>query len=779
MIANFLKIALRQAWRYKEYTFINIIGLAISFACCMLIFLWLLDQWSYDKYHADFQSIQAIQAQEGGLSTPNALASALMEQVPEVEKAGRVTGDLEVLISSGFLNSFEEIQPADPEIIDIFSLPFISGNPETALDDPNSIIITEEMAKKFFPDRNALGQTLTIDQKRDFKVTGVIENIPHNSILRFDMMVHMDYVRKPFIDEGFDFDSWKFWGSRTYVKTRPGVSALDLTGKISGMVKDRHHGEEVTLTAINIADVYTRLMAPQRDMNIFLAVAIAILLTACINFINLSTAGYKTRIKEIGIRKTVGAGRTSLVVQFMGESMLLIILGFIVAVIMVECALPFFNSLFHTYLSIELFKSLKVMTAAAGIIILTGLTAGFYPSLFLSRFRPVQIIKDETGSMRNKLTLRRILVVFQFALSAVIIIGSIIVYNQVRYMKTRNVGYNKEQVINIQLRGESGDRYSVLKEELIRNPDIMAVTGATGILPYWSLSSTVHWTGMEQDQEEDIYLNFVDYDFAKTFGIEMLEGRDFDKSHVADNPGGCVINENLARKMNKDPILGSGINVWDKDRVVIGVMRNFNFEPLNYPIGPLALIMVPEKKSLLSKVNYMSIRIAPDKMQASLGYIEDVWNRVVPGHPFEFSFLDESFDAEYASLEILQNLTGSFGILAIIIACLGLFGIASFSAGQRTKEMGIRKVLGASVAGIVSLISREYIILVLTANLIAWPVAWYLMNRWLSEFAYRIDIGIGTLFTIGMLTALVALLTVGYKALQVARADPVDAIKYE
>jgi len=779
MISSIFKVAIRQAWRYKEYTFINIIGLAISFACCMLIFLWLLDQWSYDKYHPDFQSIQAIQAQEGGLSTPNALASFLEEQVPEVEKAGRVTGDLEVLISSNFLNSFEEILPADPEIIDIFSFPFISGNPKTALDDPNSIIITEEMAKKFFPHQNALGQTLTIDQKSDFKITGVIENIPHNSVLRFDMMVSMDYIRKPFIDEGFDFDSWKFWGSRTYVKTRPGVTASDLTKKISGMVKDRHHDEEVTLIAINIGDVYTRLMAPRREMNIFLAVAVAILLTACINFINLSTAGYKTRIKEIGIRKTVGAGRASLIAQFMGESMLLIIFGFIAAVIMTECALPFFNSLFHTDLSIGLFKSLKVMTAAAGIIILTGLTAGFYPSLFLSRFRPVQIIKDDTGSIRNKLTLRRILVVFQFALSAVIIIGSIIVYNQVRYMKTRDVGYNKEQVINIQLRGESGDRYRVLKEELVRNPDILAVTGATGILPYWSLSTTVHWTGMDQDQEEDIYLNFVDYDFAKTFGIEMLEGRDFDKSHVADNPGGCVINESLARKMSQDQILGSGINVWDKDRAVIGVMRDFNFEPLNYPVGPLALILIPEEKSLLSKANYMSIRIRPDNMQASLGHIEDVWNQVVPGHPFEFSFLDESFDAEYASLEILRNLTGSFGMLAIIIACLGLFGIASFSAGQRTKEMGIRKVLGASVTGIVSLISREYIILVLIANLIAWPAAWFMMNRWLSEFAYRVDIGIGTLFTIGIFTALVALLTVGFKALRVARANPVDAIKYE
>jgi len=779
MIMSYLKLAVRNLIKNRLYSLINIAGLAISFACCMLIFLWLLDQWSYDKYHPDFQSIQAIQAQEGGLSTPNALASALEEQVPEVEKAGRMTGDLEVLISSNSLNSFEEIQPADPEIIDIFSFPFIYGNPETALDQPNSIIITEEMAKKFFPHQNALEQTLTIDQKSDFKVTGVIENIPHNSVLRFDMMVHLDYIRKPFIDEGFDFDSWKFWGSRTYVKARPGVTASDLTKKISDMVKDRHHDEEVTLTAIKIGDVYTRLMAPRREMNIFLAVAIAILLTACINFINLSTAGYKTRIKEIGIRKTVGAGRASLIVQFMGESMLLIIFGFMAAVILVECALPFFNSLFHTYLSIGLFKSLKVMTAAAGIIILTGLTAGFYPSLFLSRFRPVQIIKDETGSIRNKLTLRRILVVFQFALSAVIIIGSIIVYNQVRYMKTRDVGYNKEQVINIQLRGESGDRYRVLKEELARDPDILAVTGATGILPYWSLSSTVQWTGMEQDQEEDIYLNFVDYDFAKTFGIEMLEGRDFDKGRVADNPGGCVINESLARKMNKDPILGSGINVWDKDRAVIGVMKDFNFEPLNYPIGPLALILIPEEKSLLSKVNYMSIRISPDNMRASLGYIEDVWNQVVPGHPFESSFLDESFDAEYASLEILQNLTGSFGILAIIIACLGLFGIASFSAGQRTKEMGIRKVLGASVTGIVSLISREYIILVLIANLIAWPVAWFMMNRWLNEFAYRIDIGIGTLFTIGIFTALVALLTVGFKALRVARANPVDAIKYE
>jgi putative ABC transport system permease protein len=589
----------------------------------------------------------------------------------------------------------------------------------------------------------------------------------------------MNYIRQPFVDDGFDFDSWRFWGSNTYVKARPGVTASDLTGKISGLISDRYEDEEVTLTALNIGDVYIRLSAPRRDMNIFLAVAIAILLTACINFINLSTAGYKTRIKEIGVRKTVGAGRSSLVVQFMGESMLLIIFGFAAALILMECTLPYFNSLFHTRLSLDLLNGFEVIIAAAGIIFLTGLTAGFYPSLFLSRFHPVQIIKDEPGPVRSKLNLRRILVVFQFALSAIIIIGSIIVYKQVHYMKTREVGYSKERVINIQLRGESGDKYAAIKNELVRNPDIVAVTGATGILPYWSFSTSVNWAGMEQDQEEDVYFNFVSYDFPKTFAIEMLEGRDFDEDHVADNLGGCVINETLARKMNRNPVPGSRINIWGEERVVIGVMKDFNFLPLNYPLEPLALIMIPEEKSLLSKINYMSIRVGPDDIPAAMGYIENVWNQVVPGHPFEFSFLDDKFDAEYASMEKLQNLTGSFGILAIIIACLGLFGIASFSAGQRTKEMGIRKVLGASVAGIVSLISREYIILVGISNLIAWPAAWYMMNRWLSEFAYRIDMGFEILFIIGIFSALVALLTVGYKALQVARANPVEAIKYE
>ncbi|UCC79121.1 MAG: ABC transporter permease, partial [Candidatus Zixiibacteriota bacterium] len=682
-------------------------------------------------------------------------------------------------ISSTSLNSFEEIRPADPEIIDIFSFPFIGGNPATALDNPNSIIITERMADKFFPDQNALGQTLTIDQKSDFSVTGIIENIPHNSILRFDFMVHMDYIRQPFVDDGFDFDSWNFWGTNTFVKVLPEITTANLTDKIAGMINDRYEDEEVTLTAISIGDVYMRLMAPRRDMKIFLAVAIAILLTACINFINLSTAGYKTRIKEIGIRKTVGAARSSLVVQFMGESMLLVIFGFAAALILVECTIPYFNTLFRTQLSLDLLNSLGVIMAVTGTIILTGLTAGFYPSLFLSRFRPVQIMKDETGSIRSKLTLRRILVVFQFALSAVIIIGSITVYNQVQYMKTRDVGYSKEQVINISLRGDSESKYGALKNELVRYPDILAVTGATGMLPYWSFSTRISWTGMEQGQEEDVFFNFIDYDFAKTFDIEMLDGRDFDKDLGADKQGGCVINETLARKMNRKPVLESEINIWSVNRKVIGVMKDFNYQPLNYTIEPLALIMIPEEKTLLSSINNMSIRVSPNDMRATLGYIEDVWNQVVPGYPFEFSFLDERFDAEYASMVILQNLTGSFGIMAIIVACMGLFGIASFSAGQRTKEMGIRKVLGASVAGIVSLISREYIVLVGISNLIAWPVAWYMMNRWLSEFAYRIDIGLETLFIIGIFSGLAALLTVGYKAIQVARANPVVALKHE
>jgi ABC-type antimicrobial peptide transport system permease subunit len=778
MLTAYLKIAIRNARKHKGYTFINLLGLAISFACCILICLWMINEMSYDKHYADSDRIHEILAQEAGFSTPNALAPFLQKNVPEIHWAARMMSNQAALISSNSLDSYENIMPADPTAITIFSIPFTSGDPETALSEPNSVVITEAMASKFFPDRDAMGQALTIDHKKAYTVTGVVQNTPNNSSLQFDMLVPMDYIRQPFMDDGFDFDSWQFWGSRTFVKVHPGITASALADKIADLVKDRYQDREVILGAINIGDVYLQFSEAKKNIKVFLAIAVAILVTACINFINLSTARYKTRMKEVGIRKVVGAGRRSLILQFMGESLLLVFFGCALAIMIVEATLPFFTSLFQTKLSLDLLHNIPVIVSAIGIMLLTGLITCIYPSLVLSRFHPIQVLKDRLGS-HDRLSLRRILVIFQFVVSVIIIIGSTVIYNQICHMKEWDVGYNKEQVVNIRLRGDSKSKFGALKRELLQNPDILSITGATGILPYWNLSTSANWEGLEPDKEEDIYINFADYDFTKTYGIELKEGRDFDKNVVTDRQNGCIINESLAQLMGQEVILGNRINIWDRERRVVGIMKDFNFLPLTNSIAPLAIVMTPEDESMLSKVHHMSILLSHGNLKSTIGAIEKVWNFIVPGHPFEYTFLDERFDAEYKSIDLLRNLIGSFGLLAIFIACLGLFGVASVSADQRTKEMGIRKVLGASIPRILGMISKEYIILVALSNLIAWPLAWYMMNRWLEEFAYHVDINIGTLSLIGAFTIVIAMLTVGYKAIQVAFSNPVDAIQHE
>ncbi len=742
MLRHYLKITLRNIRRHKGYTFINVAGLAISLACCMLISLWLLNEMSFDDHYPDMERIQAILS-SGHFSSSNALASYLKENVPEIQYSSRMTHGNEALVKSGSQNSYQRIVAADPDIIDILSFEFISGDPSTALTNPNSAVVTREIASKFYQDQDALGKILTLDNQNVYTVTGVVEDIPANSTVRFDLLVPMDYQRQPFVAAGFDYDSWKFWSTRTIVKGHPGVTPLAMTEKISGLVQKYYDDREVTLSAINISDVHLRFSESRKTIPVFSAIALAILAMASINFVNLSTARYRTRAKETAMRKIIGARRGALVAQFLGESAFLTFTGVFIALGLVEMVLPLFNSLFGLHLSLALFYNVPIALTGVAISAVIALATGIYPALVLSRFHPVQALRNSLDSSNRRFNLRRILVVLQFSLTAVLAIGIAIIYSQINHMKNWDVGYDQEHVININLRGESGKRFDALKNELLQNQAILAVTGGAVSLPYWDFSTTSTWDGLNPDEERDINFNFIKYDFTKTFGIELIEGRDFDESYGTDEQLGCVINETLARSMNQDPIIGSRINVWDQDRKVIGVMKDFNFQPLEDPLGPLALVMIPPGEPVFAQISALSIRINPGDIQGTLNYIEDTWNKVVPDHPFEYSFLDQEFDANYRSLEQVNNLALCFGLLAVFIAALGLFGLASFTAEQRTNEIGIRKVLGASVPSIVRMMSREYVILVGISNLVAWPLAWYIMSDWLKGFAYHVNVGIG------------------------------------
>lgn len=778
MLSNYIKITLRNIRKHKGYTFINLAGLAVSLACCLLIGLWILNEMNYDKAYPDQDRIQAILTNDYFCS-PNALAPYFEENVPEIQYAARLSFGDEVLINSGMHYSFEDLLAADPQILKILSFPFIAGDPETAMNEPNAIIISADMASRFYPGELPLGKTLTVNNEAEYIVTGVIENTPVNSSFRFDLLTSIDYQRQSVIDEGYPYEAWNFVSTRTLVKVQPNVTAEALTDKISGMIQQFNEDREVRLAAISIGDLYLRFSDTNRGIKIFSTIALGILIMACINFVNLSTARFRMRAKETGIRKIIGAGRGALMAQFLAESIVLMTIGFAFAVFLVELVLPIFNSLFQTRLSLEIINNSTAILMGIGLILITALAAGIYPAIVLSRFHPVQTVRKGLDSTNKRFTLRRVLVVFQFALTAILIIGTAIIYNQVTHMKSWDVGYNKEQVVNIRLRGESRNQYAALKNELLKNAEILSVTAGTNTLPYWQMETTVSWDGLMPDEERDVSFNYIKYDFTKTFGIELVEGRDFDENVTSDERHACLINETLARSMDRATVLGSYINFWNVEHEIVGIMKDFNFRPLTFGIQPLVLTISPPDATRFGRINMMSIRISPNDISAAMAFVEETWNKIVPQHPFEYSFLDQEFDANYRSLEQTNNLALCFGALAIFIAALGLFGLASYTAEQRTKEIGIRKVLGASINNIVRMMSKEYLVLVVVANLVAWPLAWYFMNDWLQEFAYHIEMNIGTFLLVGCFTLVIALLSVGYQALRAACTNPIDAIEYE
>jgi ABC-type antimicrobial peptide transport system permease subunit len=590
----------------------------------------------------------------------------------------------------------------------------------------------------------------------------------------------MDFVRKRFIDNGIDFDAWNFWSSSTYVKTAEGVTVPQLSETIAHSVDQFfEEEEETTLYALNISDVYMEFTEAKRDIRIFFSIALAILVMACINFVNLSTARFKARIGEVGIRKIVGASRVRLVFQFLGESLFLILAGFLLGLVLTEATLPFFNSLFNLQLSLQLLASAHAVVIGGGIILFTGLASAIYPAIVLSGYQPVQIVRDQLGGTAGWFSLRRALVVCQFALAAIIIIGSAVVLDQINFIKSKDVGYNKDQVVNIELTAGSHTQYVTLRDQLRQLPQVSSVTGAAGVLPYWDLQTSATWPGLDTETEESVYFNFVDIDFLKTFGIDLIEGRGFDQAFAGEDQTGCIVNKTLARMMNQPEVLGSQIDVWDRKRTVIGLAEDFNFRPFDQAIGPLAIIKIEQDDPIFVGVSYLSIRVERGDIAATLSDIENVWSSVLPDVPFVYSFLDEEFNREYASLERLSTLAFCFCGLAVLIAGLGLFGLASFSAEQRVKELAIRKVLGASQSAVVYLILGEYLALIGLANLVAWPMAGYIMSEWLANFVYRVNVRIDTMVAVGIVTLIIALLSAGYKAMRAATANPIDSLKYE
>lgn len=791
MIKNYLTVAIRNIARNKTFSAINILGLAIGMACCILILLYVQDELSYDQHHEHAHRIYRVaeEAYIAGQTRRIAITSfpmgpALVQDYLAVEDAVRFYKNDEKTPVANQQNQFYErgVLFTESNVFQIFDFPLIQGDPRTALQEPHSIVLTEEMARKYFGDQDPMGQTLSVDGKT-FKITGILENHTHNTHLQFNFLVS-SLRRSDWVDHSY----------YTYLLLQDTQAADELETELPIFI-ERHMGEQLKASGIQ----FKPFLQPLTDIHLhshlefeissngdiryiylFLVIALFVLVLACINFMNLSTARSATRSKEVGMRKVVGANHPQLIRQFMGESILLALLALLFAVVLVELSLPAFNTFIQRELVLDYTGNWNVLFALLGVALFAGLLSGIYPAFFLSAFQPVEVLKNTLGRGLKTSSSRKTLVVFQFVISIVLIIGTVVVYHQSDYIKNKKLGFNKEQVIVIPIDRKLVKRY---KSAVSAHAAVLNVS-ASSTVPGREIAAHLFRPSLDPPHKEALLINvmYVDHEFIPTYGIEVLEGRAFSEDIGSDRNGAFILNEAAVRKygwtFHTDRKLervypeGNILNV-EIQGDVVGVVKDFHYQSLHHEIEPLVLMMGG------SWIEYLSIRTRSDDIAATLDFLKIQWREVVSDRPFDYFFLDDDYDKLYRTEKQIGTLFGLFSILAISVASLGLFGLASFTAQLRIKEIGIRKVLGASVSNLVLMLSKEFAILVGIANLIAWPIAYYAMNRWLQDFAYRIDLEIWAFVLSGFLALFIALTTVSYQAWKVARTNPVDALRYE
>jgi len=783
MFSNYLKIAVRNLLRQKAHSVINIAGLAIGLACAMLIFLWVQDELSYDRFNENVDDLYRIvetqhyTGQQDVLVavTPAALTSALKEEVPEIIKSTRLSFN-SLTIRNGDRLFTEGVALADPDFLEMFTVPFLEGDPRTALTNPHSLVLTEKAAKKYFGDKDPLGKTILVENEFDFVVTGVIRNMPHNSHLQFDLLAPFVFLK----ERGSSMDDWNTNWCYSYVMLQQNVRNEGIDSKINQVL----HRHSETTTELHLQPVerihlysggkYIADIRRQGDIEyvrIFSGIALLVLLIACVNFMNLSTARSERRAKEVGLRKVVGANRSQLIGQFLGEAMLMTLVAFGLALVLTQLLLPAFNDLSGKNLALS---QLTLTTALGilGIALAAGIISGSYPAFVLSSYKPAETIKRGSGSAESGL-FRKILVTAQFSLSVIMIIGTIVVSAQIGYIRNKNLGLNKENLGYVWMSGNFRSKYAVAKRELLGEPGITDIT-ATSQLPINVLSSTSGWDWDGKPADASVLMSFisVDEDYVKTFGMQMAEGRFFSSEFGSDSLA-VVVNETAVNAMGMTSPVGKRLTGRGKDMTIIGVVKDFNFKPIRTKIEPLVLLLNP------ARYYAMVFKTKSTGVSATIGEIEKVYKKFNPERPFHFSFLDQDYDQLYRAEVRVGVISQWFAFLSIFIAALGLYGLASYMAERRTREIGIRKVLGATVPGLFVLLSREFLIMAGIANLIAWPVAYGVMKEWLQNYAYHTSLTIGAFLTATALAIAVIVVTTSYQAIRASRANPVDALRYE
>jgi predicted permease len=790
MLKNFFKIAFRNFLRQKIYSFINIAGLAIGIACTILILLWILDELSYDRFH---QKADRLYRAVGEVyfadhvsrfaTLPPLAAPTLESEYPEVKRATRY---FEVrdnqgtwMVRRGDIAYFENHSAcADPWFFEIFDFPFMAGDPKTALENPYSIVLTESTAKKYFGDEDPLGQRLLLDNRFDFAVTAVIKDIPHNSHMQFDFMVPIQL----FEEFGFPLQNWDQWMFHTYLLLEKQATYRNLDAKISDLINRNSEQARSRIYLQPLEDIHLRSrfendVLGQGDIMyiyLFSALVLFILIIASINFMNLSTARANRRAKEVGLRKVVGANRFQLILQYLGESILMSFAALALAILLVKLSLPVFNELSDKQLSLNLFDNWQMLGWLLLIAFITGIVSGSYPAFFLSSFKPVKVLKGVKESGRGKSVFREVCVIIQFTISISLVISSIVVYHQLRYISNKKLGFEKDQLIYLNIAGQPGvlQQYENLKNEFLKIPGVLDVSKVSQLPPNVNVApNNINWEGKNPDENTLIRFISASFNFTDIFKIPLTRGRTFSREFSTDSTA-VLINERASRVMGMEDPVGKELTVGEAKFPIIGVMEDFHLRSFREEISPLIVGITA------NFYNYIVVRTGEGNIYQIMKDLKETRSQVLPEFPINFRFLDEDYEALYRAEQRLGKLAYYSTALAILISCLGLFGLASFMAEQRTKEIGIRKVLGASVSGIVLLLSREFAKWVLLANLIAWPLAWLLMQRWLQDFVYRINISWWIFVLAGGMALLIAFVTVGYQAIKAALADPVESLRY-
>jgi putative ABC transport system permease protein len=809
MVKNYLRVALRTLRNYKAYSLINIIGLAVGIACCIAIMLYVRDELSYDRFNkfADQIYRPRLLGMVNGhdlssAHSPVAMGPAVQHDLPDVIAYTRLleSGPTVVRYENKTFTE-ERFFAADSTVFDVFTFPFVAGNPKTALTQPNTVVITESIAHKYFGNENPIGKIINTGKQDNFVVTGVIKDIPQNSHF------HPDFIGSFTTLQDSRNPTWLSNNYYTYLLLRKGVSVVEFQKKLDEEVIKYGSPQLKTVAGISLeqfraaGNKYGYVLQPLTSIHlnshldyeiepngdiayvyIFSAIALAILLIACINFVNLATARSEKRAKEVGVRKTLGSARSYLVGQFMSESILMSIIAVVLAVGIVELLLPFFNGIANKTLSLQLFSNPASIPVLVGFAVVVGIIAGSYPAFYLSSFHPIDVLRSEVRKGGKKSILRSGLVIFQFSISIALFVGTFIIFAQLRYVQTKDLGFDKEETIVISRTNNLSNQLQSFEDELRTNRGIVNLTNSNAIPGNQGGDNACRLEGAPESQYEDVQLMFCDYDFAKTYKLGVADGRFFSGDHPSDSAA-VVVNEEVEKSFNTKKIVGkylvfpgAGPARTDLRCEIVGVVKDFNYRSLHEPIRPLAIRLFPNRGFV---GRFVTVRLAPGDHLSTISFIEYVWKKYAGDEEFSWNFLDDSLQKLYAADQRTSEIAGAFSVLAIFIACLGLLGLAAFVTEQRTKEIGIRKVLGASVAEIVALLSKEFVKWVLIANVVAWPLAYYVMNNWLKNFAYRTEISLWIFVASGVVALVIALLTVSSHAIKAAMANPVHSLRYE